>query len=79
MGYFHEQATRPVTLGIALGSSPVSLAAWIVEKFHGWADLNDPTGSDGIEERFSKEELLNNIMIYWITDSATSSVRLYYE
>jgi pimeloyl-ACP methyl ester carboxylesterase len=72
--YGQIQATKPQTLGYALNDSPAGLAAWIVEKFRAWSD------SDGdVEKRFTKDELLTNIMIYWVSQSATSSMRLYYE
>ena len=54
--------------------SPAGLAAWIVEKFRSWSD------SDGnVEKVFTRDELLTNIAIYWVTQSATSSARIYYE
>jgi pimeloyl-ACP methyl ester carboxylesterase len=57
-----------------LSDSPVGLASWIVEKWYGWSD------HDGdIEKVFSKDELLTNIMIYWVTNSGASSARIYYE
>ena len=68
------QGSRPQTLGYGLTDSPAGLAAWIVEKFREWSDCG---GS--VEKRFSKDELLTNIMIYWTTGSITSSLRLYYE
>jgi pimeloyl-ACP methyl ester carboxylesterase len=73
-GYSHEQATKPQTLGYGLNDSPVGLAAWIIEKFRTWSDC----GGD-VESVFSREDLLTNVMIYWVTESATSSARLYYE
>ena len=73
-GYQQIQGTKPLTLGYGLNDSPAGLAAWIVEKFRTWSD------SDGnVEKRFTKNELLTNIMIYWVTESGPSSVRLYYE
>jgi microsomal epoxide hydrolase len=73
-GYQQIQSTKPQSLGYGLNDSPAALAAWIVEKFRTWSD------SDGeIEKRFTKDELLTNIMIYWVTESGPSSVRLYYE
>ena len=73
-GYARIQATRPQTLGYALNDSPAGQAAWIVEKFRAWCDCNgDP------ESVFTRDELLTNIMIYWVTQTATSSARLYYE
>jgi pimeloyl-ACP methyl ester carboxylesterase len=74
LGYFQIQSTRPMTLGYGLNDSPVGLAAWIVEKFRAWSD------SDGnVEKKFTKDELLTNVMIYWVTETAPSSVRLYFE
>jgi pimeloyl-ACP methyl ester carboxylesterase len=73
-GYQQIQGTKPQTLGIALNDSPVGLAAWIVEKFRTWCDCNgDP------ETIFTKDELLTNITLYWVTQTAASSARIYYE
>jgi len=73
-GYSTEQGTKPQTIGAALNDSPVGLAAWIVEKFRTWCDC------DGNPENvFTKDELLTNIMLYWVTQTAASSARLYYE
>ena len=73
-GYQQIQGTKPQTLGVALNDSPAGLAGWIVEKFRAWSDC----GGD-VEKRFSKDELLTNIMIYWATETINSSVRLYCE
>jgi microsomal epoxide hydrolase len=73
-GYQRIQGTKPQTLGYGLHDSPVGLAAWITEKFHGWTDCHGD-----IEQSISKDELLTNIMIYWVTGTITSSTRLYYE
>ncbi len=73
-GYAIIQSTKPQSLGYALNDSPAGLAAWIVEKFRAWSDC-----SGNIETRFTKDELLTNIMIYWITQTITSSMRIYYE
>ncbi len=73
-GYQRIQGTKPQSLGYGLNDSPAGLAAWIVEKFRTWSDC----GGD-IESRFTKDELLANIMIYWINGNITSSTRLYYE
>jgi microsomal epoxide hydrolase len=73
-GYQQIQGTKPQTLGYALNDSPTGLAAWIVEKFRTWSDC----GGD-VERRFSKDDLLTNIMIYWVTETINSSVRLYCE
>ena len=73
-GYQAIQGTKPQTLGYGLNDSPTGLAAWIVEKFHGWSD------NDGnVESAFTKDELLTNITLYWVTQTITSSTRLYYE
>ncbi|OAD56030.1 Juvenile hormone epoxide hydrolase 1 [Eufriesea mexicana] len=79
-GYFHIQATKPDTIGAALASSPDGLAAYILEKFSTWTN---PTYRDrddgGLTEKYTLDELLDNIMIYWVTNSITTSVRLYAE
>ena len=73
-GYQQIQGTKPQTLGIALNDSPAGLAAWIVEKFRTWCDC------DGNPETiFTKDELLTNITLYWVTQTAASSARIYYE
>lgn len=73
-GYQEIQGTKPQTLGYALNDSPAGLAAWIVEKFRTWSDCDGD-----IERRFTKDELLTNIMFYWVPERATSSARLYCE
>jgi epoxide hydrolase len=73
-GYYKIQSTRPQTLGYGLNDSPAGLAAWIVEKFQSWSDCDGE-----VERRFTKDELLTNIMLYWVTQSITSSTRLYCE
>ncbi len=73
-GYQLIQGTRPQTLGYGLNDSPVGLAAWIVEKYRTWCDCGgDP------EAVFTKDELLTTVMIYWVTETATSAARYYYE
>lgn len=72
--YMALQATKPQTLAYGLTDSPAGLAAWIVEKFRAWSD-----GDGDVERRFSKDDLLTTIMIYWATGTINSSVRLYYE
>ena len=73
-GYSQMQGTKPQTIGTVLNDSPVGLAAWIVEKFRTWCDCDgDP------ESVFTRDELLTNITIYWVTQTATSSARIYYE
>jgi pimeloyl-ACP methyl ester carboxylesterase len=73
-GYSKQQSTRPQTLGYGLADSPIAQAAWILEKFRAWTDCDgDP------ESILSRDELLDNVMIYWLTGSGTSSARLYWE
>jgi len=72
--YAMVQTTRPQTLGYGLADSPAGQAAWIYEKFQRWSDCNgDP------ETVLSRDEILDNIMLYWLTNSAASSARLYWE
>jgi pimeloyl-ACP methyl ester carboxylesterase len=68
------QGTRPLTLAYALNDSPAGLAAWIVDKFWAWSDH----GGD-LNRSFTQDELLTNVMIYWVTQSMPSAVRIYYE
>ena len=73
-GYSAQQSTRPQTLGYGLADSPVGQMAWIVEKFWSWTDCDgDPLNA------LTADELLDNVMAYWLTDSAASSARLYWE
>ena len=72
--YQQIQGTKPQTLGYALDDSPAGLAAWIVEKFRAWCDCDG-----NVESRFTKDDLLTNIMLYWVTESAASATRIYYE
>ena len=73
-GYAAIQGTRPQTLGFGLNDSPAGLAAWIVDKFWAWSDH----GGD-LDNKFTKDELITNIMVYWITHSAPTSARIYLE
>jgi pimeloyl-ACP methyl ester carboxylesterase len=73
-GYSHEQTTKPQTLAYGLNDSPVGLAAWMIEKFRTWSDC-----AGDVESIFTRDQLLTNIMIYWLTQTAASSARLYYE
>ena len=73
-GYAKQQSTRPQTLGYALTDSPVGQAAWIYEKLRAWSDCDgDPLSV------FSRDEILDNIMLYWLPGTAASSARLYWE
>ena len=68
------QGTRPDTLGFGLHDSPIGLAAWLVDKFHAWSDCHGD-----IETRFTKDELLTNVMIHWVTKTIGSSFLPYYD
>ncbi len=73
-GYAKIQATRPQTIGYALADSPAGQAAWIYEKLGEWTDSNyEP------EREISRDEMLDNISLYWLTNTAASSARLYFE
>ena len=73
-GYNHIQGTKPQTLSYGLNDSPAGLAAWIVEKYRTWSDCHGD-----IESRYTKDELLTIVTIYWVTNSIGSSVRMYKE
>lgn len=73
-GYQWIQGTKPQTLAYALTDSPVGLASWITEKFYTWTDCHGD-----IESRVSKDDLLTNIMLYWVTRAINSSFWLYYQ
>ena len=73
-GYSLEQNTKPLTLAYGLNDSPVGLCAWIVEKMYGWSDCKGYIGNV-----FSKDELLSNVTLYWVTETLHSSIRLYNE
>jgi pimeloyl-ACP methyl ester carboxylesterase len=73
-GYAQEQGTKPQTLGVALNDSPAGLLAWIVEKLRTWSDCGgDP------ENVFTRDQMITNVMLYWVTQTITSSTRLYWE
>ena len=73
-GYAHIQGTKPQTLAYGLNDSPAGLAAWIVEKYRTWSDCDGD-----VERRFTKDELLTTVTIYWVTESISSSTRMYKE
>jgi pimeloyl-ACP methyl ester carboxylesterase len=73
-GYSQEQATRPQTIGYALVDSPAALCAWIIEKFHAWTDCDGQ-----LESLLTRDELLDNLMLYWLSGAGGSSARLYWE
>ena len=73
-GYSTQQSTRPQTLGYGLVDSPAGQAAWIIEKFWAWTDC------DGHPENIlTRDELLDNVMLYWLPGTGASSGRLYWE
>ena len=72
--YANMHSTKPITLAYGLNDLPVGLCAWIIEKFHGWSD-----NKGNIENVFSKDELLANVTLYWITQTIHSSIRIYNE
>ena len=73
-GYSKQQSTRPQTLGYGLADSPVGQLAWIVEKFWAWTDCDGHP-----ENALTRDEMLDDVMLYWVTNSAASSARLYWE
>lgn len=73
-GYSKQQSSRPQTLAYGLTDSPSGQAAWIIEKFWRWTDCNGHP-----ENVLTRDELLNNVMLYWCTATAGSSARMYYE
>ena len=73
-GYNHIQGTKPQTLAYGLNDSPAGLAAWIVEKYRTWSDC----GGD-VEKSYTRDELLTIVTIYWVTQTISSSTRMYYE
>ncbi|XP_048506947.1 juvenile hormone epoxide hydrolase 1-like isoform X3 [Athalia rosae] len=79
-GYLHIQSTKPDTVGVGLTDSPAGLAAYILEKFSTWTNPEYRFSQDGkLLEKFTLDELLDNVMVYWITNSITTSARLYAE
>ncbi len=74
-GYMSILSTKPQTLSAAHSDSPAGFAGWLLEKYQAWCDLED----DDLESVFTKDQLLDNIMFYWVTDTIHSSGRLYYE
>lgn len=73
-GYSKIQSTRPQTIGYGLVDSPAALATWILEKFWSWTDRDTH-----VEEWFTRDELLDNVSVYWFTGTGASSARLYWE
>jgi pimeloyl-ACP methyl ester carboxylesterase len=73
-GYSHVQSTKPQSLAYGLNDSPVGLAAWLLEKYQSWSDCEGDVG-----RRFTNDELLTNISLYWFTRTIGSSMRYYFE
>jgi pimeloyl-ACP methyl ester carboxylesterase len=73
-GYAKQQSTRPQTLGYGLTDSPVAQATWIIEKFWSWTDC-----SGHPENILTRDELLDNVMLYWLPATGVSAARLYWE
>src|SRR4029077_11344101 len=74
VGYANEQSTKPQTVGVGLNDSPAGLLAWVVEKLRTWSDCDgDP------ESVFTRDQMITNVMTYWVTQTITSSARLYWE
>ncbi|TXK74522.1 epoxide hydrolase family protein [Paenibacillus sp. N3.4] len=73
-GYISIQSTRPQTLAYGLSDSPAGLAGWLIDKFRAWSDCKGD-----LAQRFSEDELLTHIMIYWVTNTIGSTARMYYE
>ncbi len=72
--YAQLQGTKPQTVGMALNDSPAGLLSWIVEKFRTWSDCDGHP-----ENAFTRDQLITNVMLYWVTQTITSSARLYWE
>ena len=81
-GYSTQHATRPQTVGYGLADSPVGQMCWIVEKCHGWTDCGHEPGGQSIgghpEKALSRDAMLDTVSLYWLTNSAASSARLYW-
>ena len=73
-GYSQEHATRPQTVGFSLTDSPAGLCAWIIEKFQAWTDCDGHP-----ENALTRDELLDNLMLYWLPRTGASSARLYWQ
>ncbi|MEU7253189.1 epoxide hydrolase [Streptomyces sp. NPDC045251] len=72
--YAKQQATRPQTIGYSLVDSPVGLLAWILDKFADWSDTEDSPF-----ERISRDRILDDVTLYWLTRTGASAARIYYE
>src|SRR5260370_19672678 len=74
LGYFRQQATRPQTIGYALSDSPAGQAMWIYEKFYSWTD-----NSGSPEDALCRDQMLDDILLYWFTNTAASAAPNYWE
>ncbi len=73
-GYANEQGTKPQTVGMALNDSPAGLLGWTVEKFQSWSDCDGD-----LESCFTRDQIITNVMLYWVTQTSASAARLYWE
>jgi pimeloyl-ACP methyl ester carboxylesterase len=73
-GYSTQQSTRPQTLGYGLVDSPAAQCGWVLEKFWAWTDCDGHP-----ENALTRDELLDNVMLYWLPANGASSARLYWE
>ena len=78
-GYVHLQRTKPQTPAVGLTDSPAGLAAWILEKWWRWSDCADDDGVRDLSRAYTRDELLTNVTIYWLTRTIGPSMRMYYE
>ena len=75
--YLQLQGTKPQSLSYAMMDSPVGVCAWIVEKFHGWSDIKGTDGTRHLENRYTKDQLLSNVMLYLTTRSFNTATWIY--
>jgi pimeloyl-ACP methyl ester carboxylesterase len=78
-GYVHLQRTKPQTAAFGLTDSPAGLAAWITEKWWRWSDCADEHGLRDLWRSYQRDEVVTTLMIYWVTGTIGSSMRMYYE
>lgn len=77
-GYSKIQSTRPQTIGYSLADSPVGQMAWVIDKFYSWTDC-EKDGVKHLENVLTKDDLLDNVMMFWLNNCSASSARLYWE
>ena len=73
-GYANEQGTKPQTVGMVLNDSPAGLLGWTVEKFQSWSDCDGD-----LESCFTRDQIITNVMLYWVTQTSASAARLSWE